>query len=74
MKLDLEQDAIVLTEFDNERLIDLFASNRIRLAHEMINEDEYVVITASTDNLQKFVARYANDEDAFEDPVIYEKL
>jgi hypothetical protein len=74
MKLDYENGSLVLTEFDNERLIDLFANNRIRLPHEMINEDEYVVITASTDELQKFISRYANDAEAFNEPSKYHRL
>lgn len=74
MKLDYTNGDLILTEFDNERLIDLFANNRIRLPHEMINEDEYVVITASTDDLQKFISRYANDVEAFNDPEKYHRL
>jgi hypothetical protein len=74
MKLDYVNGTLVLTEFDNERLIDLFANNRIRLPHEMINEDEYVVITASTDELQKFISRYANDAEAFNEPSKYHRL
>jgi hypothetical protein len=74
MKLDYINGEMILTEFDNERLIDLFSNNRIRLPHEMINEDEYVVITASTDDLQKFISRYANDKQAFNDPEKYHRL
>jgi len=74
MKLDYIEGSLILTEFDNERLIDLFANNRIRLAHEMINEDEYVVITASTVDLQKFISRYANDDEAFNEPEKYHRL
>jgi len=74
MKLDYLDGTLILTEFDNERLIDLFANNRIRLPHEMINEDEYVVITASTDDLQKFISRYANDDEAFNEPEKYHRL
>ena len=74
MKLDFLEGDIILTEFDNERLIDLFSQNRIRLPHEMINQDEYVVITASTNDLQKFITRYANDIDAFNEPETYHRL
>ncbi len=74
MKLDYTNGTLILTEFDNERLIDLFSNNRIRLPHEMINEDEYVVITASTEDLQKFISRYANDEEAFNEPEKYHRL
>ena len=75
MKTDLNTSKFILTEFDNERLIDLFQKDRIRLEHEMIGEDEdYVVITASTGNLQKFITRYSNDDQAFSDPDTYVKV
>ena len=75
MKFDFIDDQITLTEFDNERLIELFGQNRIRLAHEMAGEDDdYVVITASTDDLQKFITRYANDQEAFEETEKYHRL
>jgi hypothetical protein len=45
------------------------------LAHEQPGEDEdYVVITASTADLQKFIARYANDKDAFNETEKYRRL
>lgn len=75
MKFDFNAQELVLTEFDNERLIELFQKDRIRLEHEMIGQDEdYVVITASTSNLQKFISRYSNDEEAFLDPETYTKV
>ena len=75
MKFDIIGNEIALTEFDNERLINLFEQNRIRLAHEIAGEDDgYVVITASTDDLQKFITRYANDKDAFEETEKYHRL
>ena len=75
MKFDFSEDELVLTEFDNERLIKLFEQNRIRLNHEIPGEDtDYVVITASTDDLQKFIIRYANDEEAFNEPSKYHRL
>jgi hypothetical protein len=75
MKFDFVNDEIILTEFDNDRLINLFQQNRIRLAHEMPGDDEdYVVITASTDELQKFITHYANDDEAFTEPEKYHRL
>jgi hypothetical protein len=74
MKLDVKQGAIVLTEFDNERLLDLFKQNRIRLPHEQPEDMDYVVITAGTDELQKFISRYAADPDAFNDPATYYRV
>ncbi len=78
MKFDILNGKIALTEFDNERLIKLFHENKIRLAHEIPgdkdDDDAYVVITASTDDLQKFITRYSNDKDAFNDTENYHRL
>ncbi len=74
MKFEMKGGEIYLTEFDNERLIDLFEQNRIRLAHEQPKDADYVVITASTNDLQKFITRYANDKDAFKETVKYTKV
>ena len=78
MKFDIIDDKIALTEFDNDRLIKLFHENKIRLAHEIPgdkdDDDAYVVITASTDDLQKFITRYSNDKDAFDETEKYHRL
>ena len=75
MKFDVIGDEMYLTEFDEERLIELFQQDKIRLAHEIPGEDEdYVVITASTGDLQKFIIRYANDKDAFTETEKYHRL
>lgn len=71
-KVDLHDGSFTIAEFDSERLIELFKSNRIRLAHA-IPDDDYVVITASTDDLQKFISRYADDNDAFNESDTYLK-
>ena len=74
MKFDVKNDEIAITEFDNERLLDLFKQNRIRLAHEKSEDEDYVVLTASTDELQKFISRYASDPDAFGETSRYYRM
>jgi hypothetical protein len=74
MKLDITEDGISLTEFDNERLTQLFRQNRIRLAYEQQKNSDIIVITASTGDLQKFIARYADDDEAFKESDNYKKL
>lgn len=76
MKFDFLNNEIALTEFDNERLIELFQQNKIRLAHEQPGEEDadYVVITAKTDDIQKFISRYANEENAFNETENYYRL
>ena len=75
MKFDYINDELYLTEFDNERLLELFKEEKIRLSHEIIGEDEdFVVMTASTKNLQKFVIKYSEDKKAFNETEQYTRI
>jgi hypothetical protein len=72
MRLDFEEDAFTLIEFDNDKLRELFLTNRIRLDHEII-EDDIVIITASTKDLRKFITKYAREEKVFQDSTRMER-
>ena len=72
LKFELENGELVLYMFSYDRLKELFEQNRIRIRHQQF--DDYIVITASTDELQKFIRKYADDEKAFEDPEKYVKI
>ena len=70
--------------YNEEWLIGLFKENKIRIAHEKIpyeggkavNDEFQVVLTASTDDLQKFMLKYSDDPKAFKNsnPFIITKL
>jgi hypothetical protein len=72
LKFEWENDELVLYMFSYDRLQELFDQNRIRIRHQQF--DDYLVITASTDELQKFILKYADDEKAFEDPDKFIKI
>ncbi len=72
LKFEWENDELVLYMFSYDRLQELFEQNRIRIRHQQF--DDYIVITASTDELQKFIRKYADDEKAFEDPDKFIKI
>lgn len=72
LKFAWENEELVLYMFSYDRLQELFEQNRIRIRHQQF--DDYIVITASTDELQKFIRKYADDEKAFEDPEKYVKI
>ena len=57
------KDSILLYWYGDEWLNELFEENRIRLKHESVSDHDYdrQVLTASTDELQKFIKKYAND-------------
>ena len=53
--------------FDVEWLEKLFEQRKIRIKHEVMEED-IIVLTAPTAELQEFVRKYAEDEKAFLSP------
>ena len=59
--------------FDPSWLDTLFEQNRIRIKHEVLDDDN-IVLTAPTDELQKFVSKYADDPKAFTSADTYNKL
>jgi hypothetical protein len=69
-KIDVFNDSISLKWFNEIWLAELFENNKIRIAHETIvddQKDETYVLTASTEELQKFLIKYGNDPKAFTD-------
>ncbi|HMJ68266.1 MAG TPA: hypothetical protein VK508_05200 [Cyclobacteriaceae bacterium] len=65
-------DEINIRWFNEEWLREMFVQNKIRISHEMImdarpksNEDGMYLLTATTDELQKFIAKYGGSEEAF---------
>lgn len=72
LKIDWDHEYITLYTFSYDRLKELFEQNRIRIRHQTF--EDYIVITASTDELQKFISKYADDEKAFDDPGKFRKI
>ena len=72
LKVEWEGEYINLYTFSYDRLKELFEQNRIRIRHQAF--EDYIVITASTDELQKFISKYADDEKAFDDPGKFRKI
>lgn len=64
-KLTVSKDSLVLHWFDPDWLKKLIKENKIRIHHE--DNDETILLTAEPEELQKFVSKYADSEDAFDD-------
>jgi hypothetical protein len=72
-KVDLSGGKIILRWYNEEWLVGLFNKNKIRIAHERVPYDSdlrdpesmQVILTAQTEELQKFIIKYGNDPDAF---------
>ena len=62
-RVKVNKDSILLYWYGDEWLNELFEQNRIRIKHETVESLDYDrhVLTASTDELQKFIKKYAND-------------
>ena len=71
-RIELTAGRIIIRWYNEEWLIGLFKQNKIRIPHEKIpyasgkvnDVDFQVILTASTDELQKFMLKYANDPNA----------
>jgi hypothetical protein len=63
-KLELNGDSAKMNWFSPEWLEELIKQNRIRIHHE--NNGNHILLTAKPHELQKFVVKYVNSEDAFE--------
>mgnify|MGYP001341156270 CR=1 FL=1 len=63
-KLEIKDGKPSVFMMDREWIEKLFDENKIRIKHEVIDGD--AVLTASTDDLQKFFTKYVNDKDAFD--------
>lgn len=62
-KMEITDEHLAIKMFDAEFIEDLFEEKRIRLKHEIV--DQQVVLTAGPEELQKFVSTYADHPDAF---------
>lgn len=64
-KLTFNENELKINWFDQDWLEDLIEDNRIRIHHE--NNGDFILLTAKPAELQKFVTKYVNSEEAFED-------
>jgi hypothetical protein len=64
-KLTVGKDSLYINWFDQGWFEKLIKENKIRIRHE--NNGEIILLTAKPDELQKFVTKYVNSEEAFKD-------
>ncbi|MBV7529785.1 hypothetical protein [Chitinophaga sp. sic0106] len=71
-RINIQTNSFVLQFVNAELIYKLLSENRIRIKHEML---EYAsLITASTQELQQFVIKYADYKDFYGEPVTYRKI
>ena len=66
-KLTITDDELIFNWFDPDWLKKLIDENKIRIRHE--DNGDYILLTAKPGELQKFVTKYEETEEAFEDGV-----
>ncbi len=71
-KVWITEDSISLAFFDPSYLEELIDENRIKISH--IRHDDGILITARTKELQKFVIKYGDEEDAILEPDILRRI
>ncbi|PLX22426.1 MAG: hypothetical protein C0599_06385 [Salinivirgaceae bacterium] len=64
-KIERKGDSLILTGFDARYIIKLLEERKIRIKHEM--SDGNMLLTAPTEELQKFIIKYADDPELFDD-------
>lgn len=66
-KLEFSKNRLEIHWFDQNWLEDLIEANKIRIHHE--NNGDFILLTAKPKELQKFVTKYVNSEEAFKDGI-----
>lgn len=64
-KLEMKDNGLFINWFDPNWLEELVRQNKIRIHHE--DNGDFILLTAKPKELQKFVTKYVNSEDAFKD-------
>lgn len=72
-KIELRGDSLFLSHIDGSWVKDLVKNNQIRISHEKVDlyGGEEIVLTASTEQLQKFILKYQDDPKAFVEPDVF---
>lgn len=70
-RVRLSGNSLIEIEWMNEEwLAELFARNRVRIQHEVVQDyadkdEKMYILTASTEELQKFILKYGHEPEAF---------
>jgi hypothetical protein len=70
-RLNVNSEELTLEFFKDSWIKSLIESNQVRIKYEKLDDD--ILITASSEELQKFIEKYGDDNEAYEDPTILKK-
>ncbi len=68
-KVEFQNNKMIYYTFDADWLKSLFDKRKIRLRHERTGKDE-ILLTASPKELQQFLIKYGQDENAYLDTIV----
>ncbi|TKG93494.1 hypothetical protein EYV94_17260 [Puteibacter caeruleilacunae] len=65
-RVEMRNDTLILQWLSSEFIEDMIKQNKIRIDHlRKADSDEDILLTASTEDLQKFILKYEDHPDAF---------
>ncbi len=68
-RVNISGDSLNFTLFIDEWIQELIQDNRVRIKHEKLETEGGILVTASTEELQKFITKYGKMDEAYEDPM-----
>ena len=71
-RISFENKAMIIEPFDPDFIIDLLEQKKIRISHEKTGNN--FILTASTDELQKFVMKFGREKEAYIDPGLFTRM
>ena len=71
-RIRFEGESLIIEPFNPDFITDLLERNKIRISHEEV--DGSFILTAGTDELQKFVIKFGREQEAYIDPGVFSKL
>jgi hypothetical protein len=66
-KILVYEDSLSINLFKDSWIEEQITENRVRIKHE--KTDDSILITAGTEELQKFIIKYGNMSEAYRDPI-----
>lgn len=77
-RLTISDDGISMEPFASKWIRNQIRDNRVRIKHEKIqnefDEGTEILVTAANRELRKFVEKYGDTEDAYEDPINLKRM
>ena len=71
-RITLSQESMSIQYFNPDFLEELIENNRIRIDHLWM--DYFLLITAPTEDLQKFVIKYSDEKDALVEADVFSRI